>query len=289
MLNMKKRLFSKTDYSYSSLPATRKEAFKDVYRQNFMTIFKCGVFLLISFLPLLAFMVVMEINKTLLTLDNYSDHDLFGVLFVWDLITHLGFILLFSIVVLFLSGVLRIIKLLVFQEGIDFLYDFKRGIKENFKQFFLLYLIYISIYLLTYLLQLFFLNQVIGIVSLAVFHIVFTPSFIWGLHSINVYEAPLFIHIKNAFFFYIKSFGLSLLYTMMVILIMVISFFFYENIFAIGVNTIFILAKNLLLVFMLLFYYPFLFIVSSLFSNSKFDLYINKDHYPDIYQKGLYK
>lgn len=286
---MKKKLFSNTDYSYSSLPATRKEAFKDVYRHNFITIFKCGVFLLISFFPLIVFMIVMEINKMFLTLDNYSESDLFGVLFIWDLFVHVGFVVLFILVIVSLSGVFRVIKLLVFQEGIDFFYDFKKGIKENFKSFFLLYLIYISIYLLTYLLQLFFLNQLVGIMSLVLFHIVFTPPFIWGLYSINIYETSLLTHIKNSFFFYVKSFGWSILYLFLITLIITASFLFYENIFAIGVNFIFIIIKNLLLVFMLLFYYPALLIVACLYSNNKFDFYINQNHYPEIYQKGLYK
>lgn len=286
---MRKRNYSNVDYSYSSLPSTRKEAFKDVYRHNFMTIFKSGVFLLLSFLPLIAFMIVMEINKMFLTLDNYSESDLFGVLFVWDLIVHIGFVILFTLVVLSLSGVFRIIKLLVFQEGIDFFYDFKKGIKENFKPFIISYFIYITIYLLTYLLQLFFLNQFVGIMTLILFHIVFTPAFIWGLFSINIYDTKLIKHIKNSYFFYVKTMGFSLLYVFMVDSPILISFIFYENIFGFGVNFIFIIIKNVLLMLALLFFYPFLLVVGSLYSNSKFDLFINKLHYPEIYQKGLYK
>ena len=286
---MKRKNYSSVDYSYSSLPATRKETFKDVYRNNFMNIFKCGVMLLISFLPLIIFMVVMEINKMALNLNYYTEEELFGVLFIWDLIVHLGFVILFILVVVALSGIFRVLKLLVFQEGIDFFYDFKRGIKENFKQFFLLYLFYILFYLLTYILQLFFLNQLIGVMTLILFNIVFTPSLIWGLCSMNVYDAPINTHIKNAFFFYTKTFGWSFLYLIMVTLIIMVSFLFYENILAIGMNFIFIIIKNLVLIFMLLFYYPFLLIVGLLYSNSKFDLFINKDNFPEIYQKGLYK
>ena len=285
---MKRRYYSLHDYQYSSLPATRKEAFKDVYRQNFSTIFKCGSFLLLSFLPLIVFFIIMEIGKMGMTLEHYSEDDLFGVLFLWDLIIHVGFIFLFIIVVLFLSGIFRVLKLLIFQEGIDFLYDFKRGIKENFKQFFLIYLIYTIIYLITYLLQLFFLRAVFGMALLFFFQIIFTPLLIWIYLSINIYDAKLISHIKNGFFFYFKNVLWSLLYLLFFDLIMLVTFLFYQNIIVSNINFIFILIKNVVLVFALLFLYPMLIIVSMLFSNSKFDLFINKDNFPEIYHKGLY-
>ena len=286
---MKKRAkFASSDYQYSSLPATRKEVFNDVYRHNFLNIFKCGIALLVSFLPILIFMVIMEVGKIGMTLEFYSEDDLFGVLFVWDIITNVGFSVLSVFVVLILSGICRVIKLLVFQEGIDFFYDFKRGIKENFKQFIFLYLFYIFIYLATYFTQLFIFRELVGIVMIALFHIIFTPALAWIYLSINVYETKVFEHVKNGYFFFFRNVGWSILFLALLMWPFVLNFLFYQNIIVTNLNFFIILIKNTVLVFMMLFYYPALLILSTLFSNYKFDLFINKDNYPEIYRKGLY-
>ena len=285
----KKRVkFASTDYLYSSLPNTRKDAFKDVYKHNFLTILKSGLTLLVSFIPLLAFLVVMDVGKMGMTLDYYSEEDLQGVLLLWDIIHTVGIVILFILVVLALSGVLRVLKLLIYQEGIDYFYDFKQGIKENFKNFFLIYLIFALLFLLTYLLQLFFIRQIIGIVILVLFFIIFLPMVFWIYLTINIYETRFWDYIKNGFFFNFKNILFSLLYLLMIIWPMVVCFLFAENIISIGVNLIYIVIKYVLLAVMAILYYPCLFVVALFFSCSKFDQYINKEQYPEIYRKGLY-
>lgn len=286
----KKRVkFASTDYLYSSLPNTRKDAFKDVYKHNFLTILKSGLTLLVSFIPLLAFLVVMDVGKMGMTLDYYSEEDLQGVLLLWDIIHTVGIVILFILVVLALSGVLRVLKLLIYQEGIDYFYDFKQGIKENFKNFFLFYLIFILIYLLTYFLQLFFLRQLIGIAVLVIFFVVFTPILIWSYLTINVYQTKFYDYLKNGAFFFFKTVGFSLLFLLMIIWPMVVCFLFSENLISIGVNIIYIAVKAFVLVVMFIIYYPCMIIIALLFSSSKFDKFINKDNYPEIYRKGLYE
>lgn len=284
----KKIKYAKTDYLYSSLPNTRKDAFKDVYKHNFSTILKCGLFLLLLSLPLIAFLTFMDVGKMGMTLDHYTEEDLEGVLLLWDIIHAIGFVILFIPIVLALSAIMRILKLVIFQEGVDFFYDFKVGIKENFKNFFLIYLIFALLFLLTYLLQLFFIRQIIGIAILVLFFVIFLPMLFWIYLSINIYETRFWDYIKNGFFFNFKNILFSLLYLLMIIWPMVVCFLFSENIISIGVNIIYIAVKYLLLVVMAILYYPCLFIVALLFSCSKFDEYINKDQYPEIYRKGLY-
>ena len=268
------------DYDLSSLPATRKEAFKDVYRHNFKTIFTSGLFLLLFSLPLIVFLIGMNVARLGINLDRYSPETLDSVLLVWDLILNCGVAILLYVVVIGLMGVMRIIKLLVWQEGINFRHDFNVGVKENFKYFSLFYLFGALIYLLTYAVYLFLLSFVFGIALLILFIVLFVPLLFWCYMTVNVYQTTLGNYLKNTMFFYTKTVGLSLLFTLLAIW----PFF----VVLLPSNAYILFIKFPILIVMLLMYYPFLLVVGTLYAFSKYDFHINKDDYPEIYQKGLY-
>lgn len=280
-MSRKKPLFSNQDYQYSSLPATRKEAFKDVYRHNFKTILSSGLTLLVFAIPLLIFLFVMDLGKIGMTPEKYGEEELKSVLLVWDLIVNGGAVLLLYVVLIGLMGIMRVLKLLVWQEGIDFFYDFKVGIKENFKYFSLLYLVFAILYLLSYSVYIFVLNFFVGIWLMILYVIIFVPIGIWALFVINVYQCNLWNYLKNAVFFYSKSLLLSIPF----VILLVFPFFLVFvplSIFSFTIKYPIILA-------MLILYYPFLIIVGYLYSLSKFDEFINRENYPEIYRKGLYE
>ncbi len=280
-MSRKKPLFSNPDYQYSSLPATRNEAFKDVYHNNFKTILSSGVMLMLFSIPLLVFLFVMDIGKFGMTPDRFSEEELRGVLLLWDLIVNGGAIILLYVVLIGLMCIMRVLKLLVWQEGIDFFHDFKVGVKENFKHFSLLYLVFTILYVASYLVYIFLLNFLVGIWLMFIYVIVFVSLGIWGLFVINVYQCNFWNYLKNALFFYTKSFFLSILFT----LLLVFPFFFVF----IPLSIITFTIKYPVILVLLIFYYPFLIIVGYLFSFSKFDEFINKESYPEIYRKGLYE
>ena len=279
-MRKKKPLFSSTDYKYSSLPTSRKEAFKDVYRHNFKNITLSGLMLLLFAVPLIVFLIFMDYGKTGMTLQRYSEKELIAVLLLWDIIVNVGVVVLLYVVLIALMGVTRVLKLLVWQEGIDFFYDFKVGIKENIKHFSLLYLFSALLFLGTYFVYIFLLNFIIGIWLIILFDIVFVSLFLWALFVINVYQTTLWNYIKNAAFFFSRSILLTILF------VILITFPFF-SIF-IPLSGVTIVVKYSLIIIMLVFYYPFMNIVGYLYSLSKFDTFINKDNYPEIYRKGLY-
>ena len=279
-MRKKKPLFSSTDYQYSSLPTSRKEAFKDVYRHNFKNITLSGLMLLLFAVPLIVFLIFMDYGKTGMTLQRYSEKELIAVLLLWDIIVNVGVVVLLYVVLIALMGVTRVLKLLVWQEGIDFFYDFKVGIKENIKHFSLLYLFSSLLFLGTYFVYIFLLNFIIGIWLIILFDIVFVSLFLWALFVINVYQTTLWNYIKNAAFFFSRSILLTILF------VILITFPFF-SVF-IPLSGVTIVVKYSLIIIMLVFYYPLMIIVGYLYSLSKFDTFINKDNYPEIYRKGLY-
>ena len=199
---MRKRRDPNKDYEYSSLPTTRKEAFKDVYRHNFKTIFSSGVVLLLFSLPLIAFLIIMNIGRLGMTLDNYSKEVLPNVLLVWDLILNGGVFILLYVTLIGLMGVMRILKMLVWQEGINFWHDFKVGVKENIKYMTIFYLIGGVIYLATYCVYIFLLNFIIGLSLILLFTIIFLPMIFWSFYTINIYQTTFINYLKNGMLTY---------------------------------------------------------------------------------------
>ena len=288
-MKKKKAKFAKSDYLYSSLPNTRKDAFKDVYKHNFLTILKCGVALAISLLPILIFTTVMEVGRLGMTTEYYSEEDLSGVLFLWNIFRNVGLLILLSVVVLCLSGIIRILKLVIYQEGVDFFYDLKVGIKENFPHMLGFYLIYMGIYLITYYLQLLFLNRYVGLIILLIFFLIFTPMLMWAYMTICIYKSKMWDYIKNSTFFFMKTIGLSLLFVLIVIWPMALSLLVSDSLISISISPFYIAIKDMVFIILGVFYYPCLTIIALLFASSKFDKYINMDKYPEIYRKGLYE
>ena len=288
-MKKKKVKYANSDYLYSSLPNTRKDAFKDVYKHNFLTILKCGIALAVSLIPVLLFSMFMDIGRLGMTITNYSEEDLVGVIFLWNIFRNVGICLLLVVVVLALSGIIRILKLVIYQEGVDFFYDLKVGIKENFPYTLGFYLIFIIIYLVTYYLQLLFLNQYIGLVVLSIFFVLFTPMLLWAIMTIAIYQSKLWDYIKNSAFFFFKNIGFSLLFVFIVIWPMVLSLLVSDSLISIPISPFYIATKDTVFIVMAIFYYPCAIIVALLFASSKFDKYINMDKYPEIYRKGLYE
>ena len=277
---MRKRRDPNKDYEYSSLPTTRKEAFKDVYRHNFKTIFSSGVTLLLFSLPLIAFLIIMNIGRLGMTLDNYSKEVLPSVLLVWDLILNGGVFILLYLTLIGLMGVMRVLKMLVWQEGINFWHDFKVGVKENIKYMTIFYLIGGVIYLATYCVYIFLFNFIIGLSLILLFTIIFLPMIFWCFFTINVYQTTFINYLKNGIFFFTRSIPWTLLFVVLIIWPFFAMF--------IPMNAYVLFIKYPILILLIIFYYPFLLVVGYLYSCAKFDQYINKENYPEIYRKGLY-
>ena len=277
---MKKRRNPNKDYEFSSLPTTRKEAFKDVYIHNFKTIFSCGVTLLLFSLPLLAFLVIMNIGRLGMNTDTYSEEVLESVLFVWDLILNGGVFVLLYVILIGLMGVMRVLKLLVWQEGINFWHDFRVGVKENIKQMTLFYVIGGLIYLATYCVYIFLLNFIVGLGLILLFTIIFLPMIFWAFYAINVYQTTFINYLKNGIFFYTRSVPWTLLFVIFIIWPFLMMF--------VPLSGYVLFIKYPILILLIIFYYPFLLIVGYLYSCFKFDQYINQENYPEIYRKGLY-
>lgn len=279
---MKAIKYSDKDFTYSRLPHNRKEMFFDVYKNNFPTILKGGALLLVFALPLLIFMIFMEYGKLGMTSDYYSAEELDQVLRLWDILVNLGGILLLFLFLVGLAGVLRVFRLLLWQEGIDFLYDFKAGVKENYPTMATISIFMSLLYLAAYFVSVFFQYTWLSFLPLILFILFLVPTYIWMLLLGNVYVSTPGIYIKNGFFFFSKTIGWSLLG------VLLIGWPFFLAYIPLPSGLLTISIKYSIIIVALLFYYPAVILLSSLYSYSKFDQYLNIGQYPDYYRKGLY-
>ena len=275
---MRKVKYSKTDFKYSSLPTTRKALFFDLFRNQYKVILKCGFVLLMFSLPFMVFSIVMDFVK-LGIYQNVNEEELSGVLMLWSLTFNIGFIVLMFVLLIAISGLMRVIRQLVWSEGVDFWYDFKIGVKQNYPHFALSTGIILTFYLISYLMLIFFGFSLLGLSPMVLFIVFFIGIYIWYILLANLYDSNFKEFTKNGLFFYIKTLGWSILFMIALALPLMLNL--------IG-NINFISLKYLIFVIVMIFYYPVIFTIMELYSLDKFDKYINIENYKDYYRKGLF-
>ena len=142
---MKKTKFNSQDYSIDNLPSNRIEVFFDVIRNHWKTLLSIGLFLLLFMIPLLTLEIIDEIFSIQLIgmhqseeIDNQTLSMYLQMTYFIDGIVKTLMLMIFS---LGISGSVRLIKKLIWAEGIEFLHDFKMGIQENWRKMMRLFLL----------------------------------------------------------------------------------------------------------------------------------------------------
>ena len=270
-----KNKFSKIDYSKASLPRKRREQFLDCFKMNYPLILKCGLILLAFFLPLLIFSFLadyyyaslMSVSKEEIAATKMLYYNLFGV----------GVVIFSMVAMIGVSAVIHIFRNLIWGEGIFFKDDFKDGIKFNYGKNVLLGFITSIFFLLALFLYSLFPETIISYAALVLFALIFLPIYFWIIYLNNTYQSTVWQLIKNGFYFYIKTIGWSILMTAITLI----------PVFLVFIPMTLIYLKYIILLLYFAFVFPILLLVMNLYSASIFDKYINKDHYPDYFYRGL--
>lgn len=290
---IKKRLrksYKKVDFASSQLPSNRKEVFVNIFRHNTKTLLKLSGLCALFALPAIIWILYMSLSISnfakgleILSLDErvaaltkgYAQaNTMYIVLIPLIMLWSLGF-----------AGTFRVIKKLVWGEGILLAIDFFIGIKENFKQFATwFFIIGVSLFIMIFNYNYAQLNfdittiEKAGVaISIAQFVLVWFFSLFYFTQAI-VYKLSFFAILKNSFLFLIKTFFPSAG-------ILAITIGIFAAVWMVPYNS----AKIITLVLFLSIGAVYCVIVWTLFAHSIFDKYINKEHYPEIYEKGIWK
>ncbi len=278
---MRKFHYAEHDFSPASLPLTRKQLFFDVYKNNPKTIFKGGLALLLSSLPFVLFEIFMYLGYMGISEEHYGDQVKLMRL-VWNSANGVGSLLFFVPVYLCLVSILRVYRALLWQEGLEFRYEFVHGLKENFRSTWLASFLLGLLFALAYASSLIFAGSILAYGPLLFFALIFLPIYLWMLLLSNVYEGGFWLTLKNACFFFGKSIGFSLLGLLMIL------WPFFVDFLPLSVSPLYISIKYSVLLLLLLFYYPAVILLALLYSFSKFDKEINCSTYPEYFRKGLF-
>ncbi|HBX25762.1 MAG TPA: hypothetical protein DEF61_05960 [Firmicutes bacterium] len=271
-----KRAIRSKEFDKNDLPSTRKEQFFDLFRHRFFFLLGLGVLFLLFFIPFFASIVykdlaILSINQSEMDANDKAASLLF-ISLLFSFLAMLG-LLIFSIG---LSGVMKLLKQLIYDEPIFFKDDFLTGIKENYKSFLLLSFFAGLLNLISNVIGILFDNVLLlKIIFPALNFVLFYPVIFVAFFLASTYSNRLLVTLRSSLLIYIKHFPSVFL---CFALVYGVSFYQYIDI---------MLLKYLLIVFTLLLYFPILLLSSYLNQIRIYDYLINKDQFPSYYLKGL--
>ena len=117
------------------------------------------------------------------------------------------------------------------------------------------------------------------IIIASIFVVIILPVTIWFLLQSIYYNLSVFASIKYAMLLYIKTLPVTLL----LLVCTIVPFWLITNLISL------LLVKYIVLIVLYLFYIVPLTMCWMLYASHIFDKYINKEHYPQIYRKGMRK
>jgi hypothetical protein len=270
-----------TDFTADLLPHNRWEVFWDVIKMRWRTLLLIGAILFAFFLPTMLLMVFRDIYAINLTLakeqETISEEQ---ALYSSRLVQNVTNLLLIPSLAIFgigVAGTGRVIRELVWMEGVVFRDDFNLGIKQNWKYSFTIgALSGLMIFLASFTLG----NsssQILGILPLVISQIFFLPVAYLVLSQTFVYSQGFFRYVGNGFQLYFKTAPTTFLATLVMI----------APVFLLLIGNL--LLKYGLLIFCSVFLFPLQELGYFTYSCWVFDRCINQYQFPSIVDKGIHR
>lgn len=271
---MKKMKCTANDFTEQNLPGTRKQVFFDCYREHFSLIFRIGLLCMLFLIPVLvvAFMRDVYFIHAISSLEEQTTEKMMAVYYSANAIYGFANIFAFALFAALFSGIVRVIRQLLWGEPLFFWDDFKNGIKSDALRF---AVIAFLLALMDYLLNLLD-NSMMTYALFGTFIAVVLPIAMWVLLQSVYYSLKLSGILKNAAIYHIKTFPVTLL----LIACTAVPFWL------VGVIPI-IAVKYLVFTLLAVFGVLPLAMTWLLYACHTFDRYVNKEHYPSIYRKGM--
>ena len=284
------------DFLIEQLPSTRRKQFFDIVKNEWRTLLALGAALFVFFLPFIisniceaGFMngtaeaIRQEMGsegKTAEEIASRVQNQMTSIHLLFNGINILCF-MLFS---LGLAGASRIIKCFGFGEGVLFKSDFFAGIKKYWKAFLLCgFFAGLFYFLISYVYAV--LNpagqesagiNILSGVTIGFYYAIIVPLLLFSLAQATLYELPFFKNLANSLRFTIVRYHFTAIFALVIYGVSLLTMIVYP------VTMILSFAAFIVLLA------PFFALAFHLFALSLFDRYINEDHYPSIYKKGLY-
>ena len=257
------------------LPQTRRAALWGCYRDHFGCMLRLNMICLLLFLPMA---VVLYLKESLLV-NGYQAlgeataaqiNSLYIQLHGWLGLPEAGAFLLF---ILLFSGVVRVIRQLLWDEPFSFAREFGIGLRQYAMGFLKAVLPAVVFW---YVLKWAGTSLMAGILPVILFFAII-PVCVWMLLQTVYYQLRFPESLRNGIILYIRTLPATLLLTAATVLPFWI-------IFSVAPLE---LGKYIVLLTLAFVYVILITAVWLLYASHIFDQYINKERYPEIYRKGL--
>ena len=269
---MKEQKASKKDFTVENLPHNRVEVFFDVIKQRYDVLLKIGVLLLVFLLPFLMVKLIEQAAYiNLISADNASENDIISLQLSVSIV-NVGPIVFFGFG---LSGVMKIIRNLVWYEPIFFFKDFRSGQRQNKLIYIFVFLIYGLISVLIKYLNGIIENNFLKTIPVGLCLALLLPIGMYILSATVVYKDGFVSLLKSAVVFFIKTVPISFLF------VLVLSGAFCVELID------HIIIRYVLIVFVILICLPMYLLAWTLYSHKIFDKMVNYKIYPGYVDKGI--
>ncbi len=270
---------AKSDFTSSQLPHNRREVFFDCIKQRWRLLFCIGLLLLAFVLPTLIVDCVADVYGMFATSQfqngQISEKQAFAAVIVTKKISKLCHVVTFAVFALGLSGLTRVIRQLLWGEGVFFKADFSTGVKQNGLIYSLFGVVCGLVDFCCYIVRMSKMQVVWQVLPQVISLVLLLPIVAFILSYETVYADSVWKTTKNSFLLYFKMVPQTL-----VALIVAMS-----PCFLVLISNI--LLKYLLLIVVILLFSPLCLMEWQLYCYGVFDKYINAYAYPEILNKGI--
>lgn len=259
------------------LPSTYGELFLDSIKQNWQTIILIGLMSFLFFIPAFGFNFAKGYYLMSLLTTDLDPSEIDALRITSYNLFNIGLALGIVFASIGISGLSRINLLVAREEGFYFFKDFNKGVKQNLTT----NLIFFIIYALLIYGSLLVINSTAGTflkyLPFALVQSIFFPVLITHIETSTIYDWKIKDNFRNSFFIYIKHFVVIFLFSALLTSVLLLNLIQY------------IFLKYALYAIITIFIYPFLILGMRVYFNKMLDKDINKEHYPEIYKRGIFE
>lgn len=275
---------SEAEFTEYQLPHNRREVFFDCLKLRYGVFVLTGLLLLLFILPFFAVKLYGEMiyanmyEAYLNAVGEEASFDALSQAKILKFYTSLAYIPCLAIFALGIAGAMRVIRQLVWGEGLFFLKDFGAGIKQNGAFSVLTFTLFGVIFALNrFLLLMNTEYPVIQYIPTGLIVLFIIPIVMFVVSLTAVYNNKYSTTVKNAFLLYMKNIPQSLAFTAVLVSAYLLDL--------LGLS----ILKTVVMAIAVVFVLPLFIEARFLFDCSVFDKYINKKSYPDYVDKGLFR
>ncbi len=270
-----------------SLPVNRKQVFFLAFRNEYRIILLVSVFMTLFVFPVLAVVFTALVRISELAAADLAVRENLVAMYEVRLWMYMWCIPAAAVFAIGASGSFYVVRRLVWNQEIKFFRDFGKGIKSNVLQFEIVTLIFsLFAFGVCYGTDLITLNNDLGgfypyLLVIQVFLLLLAFSLLLFQYcGITVYKSGVIKQIKNSILLALGSFPTTLLAVLGVlapVLLLLLFMYLQSIVFLIIIPTA-----------MAVIGFGYCILLITLHCHRVFDKHVNKQHFPDIYRKGLY-